>query len=112
MFCTNCGNKLSEDSKFCPKCGQRVEAQTLSGEADAALEVEDKRESEPASVPEPVEKLTYQTEPKTGTEQEPKTKIEPAEKTVQEAETIEEIHTVSEDNKDRQVPCYKISKAV
>lgn len=100
MFCTNCGNKLSENSKFCPKCGQRVEAQTLSGEADAALEVEDKRESEPASVPEPVEKPAYQTEPKPGTEQKTKIKTEPAEKTVQEAETIEEIHTVSEDNKD------------
>ena len=25
LFCTNCGQKLPENSKFCPACGQRVE---------------------------------------------------------------------------------------
>ncbi len=24
MFCTNCGAKLPEGSKFCPKCGKPV----------------------------------------------------------------------------------------
>ena len=24
MFCSNCGNKLADDSKFCPKCGTKV----------------------------------------------------------------------------------------
>lgn len=31
MYCGNCGNKLPEDAKFCPKCGQKVEKR----EADA-----------------------------------------------------------------------------
>ena len=24
MFCTKCGNKLSDDSKFCTSCGNNV----------------------------------------------------------------------------------------
>lgn len=24
MFCTNCGNQLSDDAKFCPNCGEKV----------------------------------------------------------------------------------------
>lgn len=30
MFCTNCGKKVSADSKFCPKCGGRVSEEKLS----------------------------------------------------------------------------------
>ena len=26
MFCENCGNEIEKTSKFCPVCGQRVEA--------------------------------------------------------------------------------------
>lgn len=25
MFCSNCGNKLEENSKFCPKCGNNLD---------------------------------------------------------------------------------------
>ena len=28
MYCSNCGNQISDDSKFCPECGA---AQTLGG---------------------------------------------------------------------------------
>ena len=26
MFCENCGNEIEKTSKYCPVCGQRVEA--------------------------------------------------------------------------------------
>ena len=30
MFCRKCGNELSQDMKFCNKCGTRVEKQETS----------------------------------------------------------------------------------
>lgn len=24
MYCKKCGNKLKEDAKFCPRCGEKV----------------------------------------------------------------------------------------
>jgi hypothetical protein len=35
MFCSNCGNQVSENDMFCPACGQPVEAQTGAAAADA-----------------------------------------------------------------------------
>src|SRR5574344_301447 len=28
MFCTNCGKKLADDSKFCPDCGTKISGTT------------------------------------------------------------------------------------
>ena len=35
MFCTNCGNQLPEDAKFCTKCGAKIEAEVSNKEAEA-----------------------------------------------------------------------------
>lgn len=35
MFCTNCGNQLPEDAKFCTKCGAKIEAEVPNKEAEA-----------------------------------------------------------------------------
>ncbi|HZT32625.1 MAG TPA: PspC domain-containing protein [Bryobacteraceae bacterium] len=46
MFCTKCGNELSEKDRFCPQCGHATEAAPASGPAAAArltLDVENKK---------------------------------------------------------------------
>lgn len=36
MFCTNCGNKLPEGSKFCPNCGARILTEITGAAAETA----------------------------------------------------------------------------
>ncbi|WP_101697594.1 zinc-ribbon domain-containing protein [Clostridium minihomine] len=38
MFCNKCGNQISDDSKFCFHCGQKVESNPSAGFADAPPE--------------------------------------------------------------------------
>jgi len=35
--CTSCGNEIPNDSSFCPKCGQKVEAETFFDEDDTDI---------------------------------------------------------------------------
>ena len=28
MYCTNCGNKLKENTNFCTRCGERIKQNT------------------------------------------------------------------------------------
>ena len=53
MFCTNCGNKLPEGSKFCPSCGARILTeiaepltQTVETAADSVNELAEKAAEE------------------------------------------------------------------
>lgn len=55
MFCSNCGNKLSPDAKFCTKCGQKVishqEIEQLNNiNADNEIKVEEVSSSKVAKV--------------------------------------------------------------
>lgn len=38
MFCKYCGNQLSDDAIFCPKCGKKVERESVSSAPSAAAE--------------------------------------------------------------------------
>ena len=45
MFCTRCGNPVSEDDRFCRKCGAKVSAQTISPERNESVTRPEKREN-------------------------------------------------------------------
>ena len=36
MFCTNCGNKIDDGSKFCPDCGAKLTAAEEAPVAESA----------------------------------------------------------------------------
>ena len=38
MFCTNCGNKLSDDAVFCPFCGEKVQFEAAPAVQETAAE--------------------------------------------------------------------------
>lgn len=52
MFCSNCGNKISDDSKFCRYCGAPVAAESFG---TAAEDVQEPPEAEIPAVPETAE---------------------------------------------------------
>ena len=45
MFCTNCGNKLPEGSRFCPNCGARILTEITAAAAETAEALESAEEA-------------------------------------------------------------------
>lgn len=46
-FCRNCGNQVNEGVKFCPKCGQPVESQSVQQPQFVAQQVQQPQEKKP-----------------------------------------------------------------
>ena len=44
MFCSHCGAQLSENDKFCPKCGTKCMRNPVAGAASEAAPVEETTE--------------------------------------------------------------------
>lgn len=56
MFCKFCGKELPDDAKFCPECGNSVDAQTPNDKSDSFSISDPKQEesSQPAMVVPPI----------------------------------------------------------
>lgn len=35
VFCSNCGNKLESNEKYCPKCGKKIKEDTIKNDYNA-----------------------------------------------------------------------------
>ncbi len=63
MFCQNCGNKLDDDSKFCAKCGAKVDTTETAQSPTTSQQVEKDEFFNDVPAPAPVQQIPVQPQP-------------------------------------------------